>query len=83
MATLEHSVKALVLRGLLDNQLTFDQLVADTYQESNPNLVQIAIDRLMEVKFIFKVKYPFVDSTFYAITEQGKTAFGEYLSRID
>jgi predicted transcriptional regulator len=77
--TLQHSTAALVLHQLEDNsELTIEQLC--NYIEVDDNLIVLAIDRLLDAKFIIKIRKQ--GSFVYAITDKGDSAFDDYVGRI-
>jgi len=75
--TLKHSLRAYILRDLVRHGALYSDQMQNELARHEPGLFQIAIDRLIEVKFISKVKG--CHQTAYMVTPRGNEAFQAYL----
>lgn len=78
--TLEHSYKVFVLKALIQQHALYARDIFKLFPDEDKGKVEIAIARLLDVKFIIRVSG--VADPAYAINQIGRAAYDEYDSEL-
>lgn len=78
--TLKHSLRAYILRDLIRHGALYEDQMINELAPNEEGLFKIALDRLIEVKFVSKVKG--CSRPAYMVTPKGKDDFVRYLSEM-
>lgn len=78
--TLKHSLRAYILRDLIRHGALYSDQMENTLAPNEQGLFKLALERLIDVKFISRVKGCGSDA--YTVTPRGKEAYLAYVSEM-